>query len=98
MLYYLGGPGLTVPHVTHDIIVEFRFVAYEKYASAILLKRTLKLFLGIHIKMVGRLVKYQYICLFVDQLAKPYLCLLSAAQDYYLALNMLGSKTAFGES
>ncbi len=45
--------------------------------------------------MVGRLVKKKDICLFVYQLAKANLGLLTAGKHTDLTLNMFGGETAF---
>jgi len=94
ILYYLRCPGLAVPHTAYYIIVEFRLMAYKEHAPAIFLKSALKLLFGVHIQVVGGLVKDQYISLLVYQLAKSYFSLFSSAQYHDLALNMLCGKAA----
>lgn len=72
-------PFLTVPHVCDNVLVEFRLMAYEKNAAFVSLERSLKLILGVNVKVVGRLVEKQKISLMVDKLAQTNLCLLAAA-------------------
>ena len=70
-------------------------MANQKNTSFVFLKRFFQRFLCIHVKMIGRLIQDQQIRVPVDQLTKSYLCLFTTTQYPYLALNMLGSESAF---
>ena len=72
-------PFFTVPYVCCNVLVEFRLMAYEKDAALVSLKSSLKLILGVYVKVVSRLVKKQKISLMVDKLSQTHLCLLTTA-------------------
>ena len=72
-------PFLTVPHVCDNVLVEFRLMAYEKNAAFVSLERSLKLILGVNVKVVGRLVEKQKSSLMAVKLSQTNLSLFATA-------------------
>ena len=67
----------TVDHLRSHVLIKIRLMAYHDDASLIFLERSLEFVLSIDIQVIGRLVEYKQIGFAVDELAKPYLSLLS---------------------
>ena len=70
-------------------------MADQKDTAPVFLKCTFQRILCIYIKVVGRLIQKQNICVSVYKLAQTYLRLLTTTLDTYLALDMFGSQSAF---
>ena len=78
-LKYPGSPFGAVPYIGDQIFIKFRFMAYHEDTAFLGQQSPLQFCLGVHIQMIGRLVQQQDIGFLVDELAQPYLCLLTAA-------------------
>ena len=93
----LCGPLAAVPYLGNNILVEFRLMTDKQDTSTIFKKALFQCFFCVHIQMIGRLVKKQYIGFFIHKLAQTDLCLFSTAEYTNLAFNVFGGKSAFGQ-